>query len=270
MSGELSGRVAVVLGAGSLGEGIGIGKAIALAFAGAGAHVAAFDVDLAAAQETARLCEEAGGRAEAGAVDVLDDAALTAAIADVAERHGRIDVLHCNVGLGKAGPSAATSAADWRRIADANLTSLHVATSAVVPVMSARGGGVVLATSSIAGLRDVGYPHLAYGATKAAAIHFMRLFAIEHAAAGIRANTVIAGLIDTPRIRKTLASSYGGRSFDEARAARAAQVPLARMGTAEDVADAALFLASDRAAYITGTELLVDGGLAATVRQAGM
>ena len=267
MKRELQGRVALVLGAGSLGEGIGIGKAICLAFCRAGATVVAADRDLAAAEETARVCRGAGGTAEAASVDVLDDTALEAFIEKTAERHGRIDILHCNVGLGRAGPSGETSPAEWRRIADANLTSLHVASQAVVPVMTRQGRGVVLATSSIAGIRHVGYPHLAYGATKAAAIQFIRLFAMEHAANGIRANTIVAGLIDTPRIRTTLAKAYAGRNIDEALAVRNAQVPLGRMGASVDVAEAALFLASDRASYITGTELLVDGGLASTVRQ---
>ncbi len=265
--GELQDRVAVVLGGGSIGPGIGIGKAICIAYAKAGAKVVVGDRDLTSASETAHVCTEAGGYAEPAAVDVLDEAALEAFLRRTASKHGRIDILYCNVGLGKAGPSEKTSADEWRRISDANLTSLHVATQAVVPIMEKGGGGVVLTTSSIAGIRDVGYPHLAYGATKAAAIHFMKLFAREHASKGIRANTIVAGLIDTPRIQQTLASSYGSRSLDEMKAARASQVPLGRMGTAEDIAEVALFLASDRAAYVTGTEILVDGGLATTVMQ---
>ena len=264
---DLEGRVALVLGGGALGPGWGIGRAICAVFARAGAHVVVADRDLAAAEETVAAIAAEGGAAEARAVDVLDDDALDSTVRDVSAAHGRLDVLYCNVGLGKAGPSDATSPAEWRRIADANLTSLHVATQAALPAMQAQRRGVVLVTSSVAGIRDVGYPHLAYGATKAAAIHFVRLFAREQAAYGIRANTVVAGLIDTPRIAKTLASSYGDRDLDAMRAARAALPPLGRMGTGFDVAEAALFLASDRAAYITGTEILVDGGLALTVRE---
>lgn len=266
-SGELAGRVAVVLGAGSIGPGIGIGRAVCIAYAKAGAKIVVVDRDLDAAAETVRVCREAGGSAEPAAVDVLDEIQLARSMQRTAAEYGRIDILHCNVGIGKAGPSQDTSVEEWRRISDANLTSLHVATQAVVPVMDKSGGGVVLATSSIAGIRDVGYPHLAYGATKAAAIHFMRLFAREHASKGIRANTIVAGLIDTPRIEKTLATSYGNRSIEQMKAARATQVPLGRMGTPDDIAEVALFLASDRAAYVTGTEILVDGGLATTVMQ---
>lgn len=234
-----------------------------MAFAREGAIVIVADRDLAAARETAALCD----CASAVGVDVTDDAAVTNLVTEVAQEHGKLDILYCNVGLGQAGPSEKTSPDDWRRFADANLTSLHVATQAAVGPMQANGGGVVLATSSIAGIRDIGYPHLAYGATKAAAIHFIRLFAMEHADKNIRANTIVAGLIDTPRISATLATSYGSRDEVQMKAARASQVPLGRMGAAQDVAEAAVFLASDRAAYVTGTELIVDGGLSNTVRQ---
>ena len=259
----LDGKVAIVLGGGAIRPGIGIGRAICMAFAEEGATVVVVDRDLEAAQETVKLCPGSVAKS----VDVLNDAALEALIAEVAEEHGGIDILYCNVGLGQAGPSSETTGESWRRISDANLTSLHVATQAAVGPMRAKGGGVVLTTSSIAGMRDVGYPHLAYGATKAAAIHFMKLFALEHAKDNIRANTIIAGLIDTPRIEATLARSYGDRDLGQMKVARASQVPLGRMGTSQDIAEAAVFLASDRAAYITGTEILVDGGLSNTTRQ---
>lgn len=284
---DLDGRVAVVLGGGSIGPGWGIGKAVSLLYAQAGATVVVADRDLPAAQETCRLiaqesdtresdaqandtqegdARQAGTPAEAIALDVTDDAALAGALDAVIARHGRIDVLYFNVGIGKAGPSGETSPADWRRICDANLTALHLAAATVLPAMRAQGRGVILATSSIAGLRDVGYPHLAYGTTKAAVIQYLRLLAVENAPYGIRANTIIPGLIDTPRIEKTVAGAYGAADLDRMKALRAGQCPLGRMGTAFDVAEAALFLACDRAAYITGTELLVDGGLAATTR----
>ncbi|MCJ2087685.1 SDR family oxidoreductase [Methylobacterium sp. E-005] len=262
---DLEGRVAVVLGAGSIGAGWGIGKAIGLLYARAGAHVVAADRDLSAAQETRDLILREGGSAEAVCVDVSDDDGLAACLKAAGAARGGIDILYFNVGIGKAGPSTETSAAEWRRISDANLTALHLAATTVLPDMRARRRGVILATASIAGLRDVGYPHLAYGATKAALIQYLRLLAVENAPYGIRANTIVPGLIDTPRIEKTVAGAYAG-GLDRMKALRASQCPLGRMGTAFDVAEAALFLASDRAAYVTGTELLIDGGLAATAR----
>lgn len=272
MSGEsdtgLQGRIALVIGAGSIASGIGIGRAIAICLAREGAHVIAADSDLASARETVTHVTEAGGSAEAATVDVLDDVSITGLISDIEARHGRLDILHCNVGLGKSGPSENTTPADWRRISDANLTSLHVAAQAAIPMMRARGGGVITVTSSIASIRHVGYPHLAYSATKAGANQFARALAVELAPDNIRVNSIIAGLIDTPRIGVTLANSYGDRTEAQMRAARAAQCPLGRMGSAWDIAEAAVFLASDKAGYITGTELVVDGGLSASIRQA--
>ncbi|MBK5926740.1 SDR family NAD(P)-dependent oxidoreductase [Rhodobaculum claviforme] len=264
---ELRDRVAVVLGAGSIAEGIGIGRAIAMDFARHGARVVAADRDADAATETVAAIALEGGFATPAVVDVCDDAALTEMLGQVEAAEDRIDILHCNVGLGRSGPSADTTPAEWRRIADANLTALHVAAQAVLPGMRARGRGVILVTSSIAGVRDVGYPHLAYGTTKAAAIQFARLLASEVAPDGIRVNAIVAGLIDTPRIGVTLANAYGGLSEAEMRARRHAQCPLGRMGSAWDVAHAATFLASDRAGYITGAALVVDGGLSNAIRQ---
>lgn len=269
MAGDLEGRVALVLGGGSVGPGWGIGKAVSVAYAKAGAQVVVADRDLGSAEETCGLIVQEGGAGTAAAVDVTDDAALVGTLRSVLETHGRVDVLYFNVGIGKAGPSVDTSPADWRRICDANLTALHVAATTLLPAMRTQRHGVILATSSIAGLRDIGYPHLAYGATKAAMIQYLRLLAVENASFGIRANTIIPGLIDTPRIEKTVASAYGSANLSEMKELRASQCPLGRMGTAFDIAEAALFLASERASYITGTELLIDGGLAATTRQPG-
>ena len=267
MAEELAGRVAVVLGAGSIAAGIGIGRAISMDFARAGAHVIAADRDAASAEETVAAITVEAGRAESAVVDICDDAALTALLGQVEASQGRIDILHCNVGLGRSGPSEDTSPAEFRRICDANLTSLHVAAQAVLPGMRTRRQGVILITSSIAAIRDIGYAHLAYGATKAAAIQFARLLAAENAAFGIRVNTIVAGMIDTPRIGVTLARAYGELSEAEMCARRHAQCPLGRMGSAWDIAHAATFLASDRAGYITGAELVVDGGLSNSIRQ---
>jgi len=264
---DLKGRVALVIGAGSIATGVGIGRAISLYLARAGAHVIAADYDLDAAQDTVARIHDEGGQAEASVVNVLEDDSIISMMDGISARHGRLDILHCNVGLGRSGPSDQTSAADWRRISDANLTSLHVAAQAALPMMRAQGRGVITVTSTIASIRHVGYPRLAYAATKAGANQFARALAVELAPEGIRVNAIIAGLIDTPRIGVTLAQSYGDRSEQEMRDARARQCPMGRMGTAWDIAEAAVFLASDRAGYITGTELVVDGGLSASVRQ---
>lgn len=266
MSRILANYVAVVLGGGTVGPGWGIGKAICNAYAESGAFVIVADQDIGSANATVDTIREHGDRADAYEVDVTDDEQMADTLKSVEQSHGRIDILHCNVGIGKAGPSANTTSADWRKIADANLTSLHVASNLVLPGMRARRKGVILTTSSIAAIRDVGFAHLAYGATKAAAIQYMRLVAIENASYGIRANSIIAGLIDTPRIENTLVNSYGNVSLDGLKSKRASQCPLGRMGTAFEVANAAVFLASNKASYITGIDLVVDGGLSATVK----
>jgi NAD(P)-dependent dehydrogenase (short-subunit alcohol dehydrogenase family) len=128
--------------------------------------------------------------------------------------------------------------------------------------MIQRGGGAIVTVSSVAGIRYVGYPHLAYSVTKAALIQFTRMIAQEYAAEGIRANTVIPGLIDTPRIKKNVSAAFSTHGNQaQLRDTRKHQVPMKRMGTAWEVANAIAFLASDDASYITGTELIVDGGL---------
>lgn len=260
----LQDRVCVVVGGGSIAPGWGIGKAIAAAYAREGGRVAIADINLDSARESAAIIEKEGGCAIPFEVDVTNDLSITSLMASVEKEFGRIDVLHNNVGLAKSGDPALTTPEDWRRIQDANVTSLHIATQAVLPGMKARRKGVILTTSSIAARQHLGYSSLAYATTKAAALYFTRTLAIEYAAYGIRANTILAGLIDTPRIKIYLKNAYQG-SVEEMRAQRHRVVPLGRMGDAWDIAEAAVFLASDRARYITGTELVVDGGLSSTV-----
>lgn len=264
VDGCLEGKVCLVLGAGSRSSEWAIGKAIAVAYARAGAQVVVGDVELSAAEAVADLIESEGGVALAQAVDVCDESSVGDAVSATVERFGTICVLHNNVGIGKSGPSADTSTADWRRISDANLLSLHIATQKVLPVMKRAGTGVVLNTSSITSLSHIGVNHLAYGVTKAAANHFCKLIAVEYASSGIRANAIVVGTVDTPRIRSTMLAAYGNE--EEMLRKRVAQIPLGFMGNAWDVANAAVFLASDRARFISGIELIVDGALTATTR----
>ncbi len=262
--GCLDGAVCLVIGGGALASGWSIGKAVAVAYARAGAKVAVGDLDLAAARNVAEMIETDGGEALAVQVEAADEASVGRAVGSAVERFGRLTVLHNNVGVGKSGDSGSTTVADWRRIADANLLSLHIATQKAVPVMEQAGGGVILNTSSITSLAHIGVHHLAYGATKAAANHFCKLVAVEYAARGIRANSIVVGTVDTPRIRNTMMAAYG--SEDDMLRKRASQVPLGFMGDAWDVANAAVFLASPRARFISGAELVIDGGLTATTR----
>jgi NAD(P)-dependent dehydrogenase (short-subunit alcohol dehydrogenase family) len=258
---RLDGRTAFVAGGGSAGPGWSIGRASSVTYARQGAKVCVADRDLDSARETLRLIEEEGGEAIALVGDISDEADVDRLFREAREAFGPVDILHYNVGIGKVGGPAQTSAADLARIHAVNVGGLLLATRAVLPDMKERRRGAIVAISSVAAHRYLGYPHLAYGVTKAAVEQFIRLVALEHAPFGIRANTVVPGLIDTPRIASTVASQYSTDDLGEARQARDRQVPTGRMGTAWEVAYACGFLVSDAASYVTGTELLVDGGL---------
>lgn len=258
---RLAGKVALVAGAGASAAGWSIGKASCVTLARRGAAVIALDCDLAAAEDAAREVEAAGGQALPVQADVSDPDAMRRAV-DAALRHaGRIDILQANAGIGKVGGPEDTSLEDWDRIQQVNVTSLLIALKLVVPVMRGQGGGAVVAVSSVAGMRYIGYPHLAYSVSKAAVTHFARMAAQQYASDGIRVNTVVPGLIDTPRVSRNVARMFDANDLQAARTARDRQVPMGRMGTPWEVADAVAFLASNEASYITGTELLVDGGL---------
>lgn len=258
---DLSGRVVFVAGGGSAGPGWSIGRAACVTYARLGARVCVADRDAASAEETTALIQTEGGEAATFIGDVALEDDVQRLFAEATARFGAIDVLHHNVGIGKTGGPMETSAEDLDRIHAVNVRSLLLCAQQVLPGMAERAHGSIIAISSVAGMRYVGYPHLAYSVTKAAVVQFTRMVAQQYAAQGVRANTVVPGLIDTPRIAGTVAKMFSGTSLDEARAARARQVPTGRMGTAWDVAHACAFLASDAAAYITGTELVVDGGL---------
>jgi NAD(P)-dependent dehydrogenase (short-subunit alcohol dehydrogenase family) len=258
---DLRGRVVFVAGAGSSGPGWSIGRASSVTYARLGASVCVVDRDAASAAGTTALIHAEGGSAETFVGDVALDGDVQRLFDEARARFGPIDVLHHNVGIGKIGGPMETSVQDFDRIHSVNVSSLLLASRQVLPDMVARGRGSIVAISSVAGLRYIGYPHLAYSVTKAAVIQFTRLLAQQYASSGVRANTVVPGLIDTPRIANTVAKMFSADDLDEAKAARDRQVPMGRMGTAWDIAHACAFLASDAAAYVTGTELVVDGGI---------
>lgn len=268
MAGRLDGRRAVVIGAGSSGPGWGNGKAAAVLFAREGAKVLCVDVDEAAAAETVGIIEGEGGSARTFRADVTDGTQVEALVGACLDAWGGIDVLQFNVGiLGLGGPVEA-SEETWRRVLDVNLTSLFLCAKHVLPVMErqfeATGrGGAIVAISSIAGIRDIGVPYVAYNASKGAVIPFVRSVALQYAKKGIRANAVLPGLMNTPMIREPLKGAYADGDIERMIAIRDAQCPTGRMGDAWDVAYASLFLASDEAKYVTGTELVVDGGITA-------
>jgi NAD(P)-dependent dehydrogenase (short-subunit alcohol dehydrogenase family) len=258
---RLKDKIAIVIGAGqSPGEGLGNGRATVLRFVQEGATVVAVDRDLASAEETVAMARQ-HGRCVAFEADVTQESTLAAMIASTRQEFGRIDVLHYNVGVSLAGgdapPTEITEEA-FDRVVAVNLRGCVMAVKHVLPVMRAQRSGVILTISSLAAYED--YPYVAYKATKSAMIAFTQQIAIQNAEYGIRANCILPGLMDTPMAVDTRARRTG-KPRAEVAAARDARVPLRhKMGTAWDVAHAALFLASDEANFITGVALPVDGG----------
>jgi len=259
---RLKGKIAIVVGAGQgPGEGMGNGRATALRFAQEGAKVLAVDRKLASAQETVAMIAKEGGQAAAFEADVTKEKTLVSMIAEAINRWSRIDILHNNVGVsiagGDASPTEITEEA-FDRIAAINLRGTIMATKHVLPIMRQQHAGVIINISSVAALES--YPYVAYKATKAGMIAFTQQVAIQNAQYGIRANVILPGLMDTPMAVDTRARA-SGKPRAQVAAERDARVPLRhRMGTAWDVANAALFLASDEANFITGVALPVDGG----------
>jgi NAD(P)-dependent dehydrogenase (short-subunit alcohol dehydrogenase family) len=262
MADRLAGKVAIVVGAGQgPGEGLGNGRATALRFAQEGARVVAADSRLASAEETAAMAAKEGGVCVAFAADVTVEAQLEKLVAFAREKFGRVDILHNNVGVsiagGDAGPLEITEAA-FDRIAAINLRGTIMACKHVLPLMRAQHAGSIINISSVAAWEN--YPYVAYKATKAALVAYTQQLAIHNADHGVRANVILPGLMDTPMAVDTRARATG-KTRAEVAAMRDARVPLRhRMGTAWDVANAALFLASDEANFITGVALPVDGG----------
>jgi len=265
MSGRLSGKIAIVVGAGQTpGDTIGNGRATAILFAREGATVVAVDRDAASAEETAAMIAAEGGVASAWRADATREVECRALMEHCVAAHGRIDVLHNNVGIGggDAGPAHVDEDA-WDRIMAVNLKSVVLPCKHVLPVMRGQRSGAIVNVSSIAAVCAT--PIVAYKASKAAVNAYTQSLAIGNAKHGIRANVVMPGLIDTPMAIEGISRALGIPK-DELVRARDAQVPLgAKMGTAWDVAHAALFLASDEARFITGAVLPVDGGQSARV-----
>ena len=259
---RLQDKTAIVIGAGQgPGTGMGNGRATVLRFAQEGAKVLAVDRDLRSAEETAAMVKPAGA-CIAFEADVTKEATLAAAIAEAHKRFGRVDILHYNVGVSIAGgdarPTEITEEA-FDRVCAINLRGAVMAVKHVLPVMRAQGAGVIIMISSVSALEN--YPYVTYKATKAAMIAFTQQIAIQNAEFGIRANVILPGLMDTPMAVDTRARASNRPRADIA-AERDARVPLGRkMGTAWDVANAALFLASDEAGFVTGVSFPVDGGL---------
>ena len=262
MAARLQGKVALIVGAGCVGPGWGNGRAAAVLFAREGAKVFAVDKDAATMTETvARVGSD--GEIVTHVCDALDDAEVAAMTAACRRRFGRIDILVNNVGGSAAGGVAEMSEQDFDRQIDYNLKSVFLSCRYVIPVMIEQGGGAIVNTASSSGIRYTGAPQIGYASSKAAVIQFSRVTAVQYARHGIRVNTVIPGQMHTPMVEARLAGQRAGGDVEALLKSRVARIPLGFMGDGRDTANAALFLASDEARFITGTEIVVDGGMTA-------
>ncbi len=258
---RLADRVALVFGAGSVGPGWGNGKASAVAYARAGAKVVCVDINRSAAEETVGIIRGEGGSAEALACDVTKLMEVEDVVARTTALFGPVDILHNNVGHAKMGGPPDLTEDEWRREMDLNVTGMFLACKVVIPTMVARRSGVITNISSSAGIRYVGYPYTSYYAAKGAVNQFTVGVALQYARDGIRCNAILPGLMDTPLIYQQITVQYA--SPDDMVKARHEATPMGRMGTGWDVANAAVFLASDEASYINAVCLPVDGGFTA-------
>lgn len=260
---DMTDKVVLITGIGCQDEGWGNGIAIATLFARQGAKIFGCDLVYAAAEASRNriLAELPNATVDILQADATSSKDVQAFVEACISKHQRIDVLINNVGMSEKGDPATMSEDLWTRQIDVNLKSVYLTTHLVLPIMEKQAsGGNVVNVSSVAGLRYVGKPQVAYASAKAAIIQFTKVTAVLYAPKGVRLNTVVPGLIDTPLVKR-LADKYAGGDYEGFRETRAKQVPAKRMGTAFDVAHAALFLASAEAGYVTGTEIVVDGAL---------
>lgn len=256
MTGRLSEKVAVITGGGS-----GIGRAAALRFAAEGARLAILDLAVPAAEETVALVTSAGAQAMAVATDVADATSVAAAFDAVADRFGRVDVLLNNAGIVSRGSVAVADEADWDRCFAVNVKGVFLCARAALPHMNPAAGqtGSIVNIASVAGL--VAVEHVAaYCASKGAVISLTRSMANDLAGQRVRVNAICPGTVLTP-LMAPLIALRGGGDYDRGMAMTVEKYPIGRLGTVEDIANLALFLASEEASFMTGSILTSDGGM---------
>ncbi|KEY71191.1 hypothetical protein S7711_02302 [Stachybotrys chartarum IBT 7711] len=260
---NLSGKVALVIGLGQSGDdGWGIGAACAVALAKQGAVIFGGNRSLSSTKRTKEAVEAGGGTCDVVATDATNSASVKELVDACIAKHGRIDILLNNVGYSEPGSAASMAEDVWGAQMDVNLKSVYLACHHVLPIMEAQpSGGAIVCISSIAGLRYIGKPQIAYSTAKAAILQFVNATAVMCAAKGVRVNAVVPGLMETPYTRKLADRFPVGGGYEAFKGLREKQVPMGRMGDAWDVANAVVFLASDEARYITGQPLVVDGGI---------
>jgi NAD(P)-dependent dehydrogenase (short-subunit alcohol dehydrogenase family) len=263
MSGRLQDRIAIVTGAGCVGPGWGNGRATAVRFAEEGAKIFAVDRNLDSVNETIERVKAAGGEIVIHQCDVTHAASVEVMVKTCLDRFGRIDILVNNVGGSTHGGPVEMSEDVWDAQVDYNLKSVFLTLKHVLPVMEKQKTGAIINIASTSGLRWTGAAQVGYSATKAGVIQLSRVVAVQYADKGIRVNTVVPGQLHTPMVEARLAGQRAGGDVEALLKSRLERIPIGFMGDGRDTANAALFLASDDARLITGTEIVVDGGMTA-------
>ncbi|OAG39294.1 hypothetical protein AYO21_06498 [Fonsecaea monophora] len=263
---DLNGKVVLLTGVGQMGDptmwGNGAATAKVLACE-CRANVFACDLYLDAAEHTKKRIEADGGVCDVMAADVTSATQVKAFVEACMKKYGRIDVLVNNVGRSVPGGPAEIDEATWDGQTNVNLKSVYLTCHEVLPIMEKQGSGSIINLSSVAGLRYVGKPQVAYAAAKAAIVQFTKTTAVIYAKKGVRLNTVVPGLMHTPLVGY-LADKYANGDLEGLIARRNNQVPMGKMGDGFDIANAIAFLASEKSRYITGQKIVVDGGLIST------
>ena len=260
---RLTNKVAIITGAGCVGPGWGNGRATAVRFAQEGAKVFAVDIDLDAMAETQKMIAEFGGDFTPYVADVTQAESVQSMVQACLDRYGKIDILVNNVGGPAPGGPVSMSEASFDAQIDLNLKSVFLTCKYVIPVMEQKGAGSIVNIASISGIRFSGAAQVGYAVSKAGVIQFGRVVAIEYAKKGIRINSILPGQLHTPLVDAVLAKTQSGGDIEALLKRRQARIPMPFVGDGRDTANAALFLASDEARFITGTELIVDGGMTA-------
>ena len=264
MSGRLQNHIAIVTGAGSVGPGWGNGRATCVRFAEEGAKIFAIDRDPDKTAETVERVTAVGGEIVTYQCDVTSNESVAAMVKACVDRFRRIDVLVNNVGGSAHGGPVDMPEEVWDAQVDYNLKSVFLTCKHVLPIMEKQKSGAIVNVASTSGIRFTGAFQVGYAATKAGVIQLSRVVAVQYAAKGIRVNTVVPGQLHTPMVEARLARQRAGGDVKALLEQRQKRIPIGFMGDGRDTANAALFLASDEARFITGTEIVVDGGM--TVR----
>ncbi len=259
---DLKDKIAIVSGCGSIGNGFGNGRAIATLLARQGAKVIGTDINEEAGKNTADFIKKEGNDFAFHKVNMTDEDAVKEFFYKAETQNKKVDILVNVVGQSEPGGPVEIDSSTWQHQFMLNLNTAYFCIKYAIPIMEKNLGGSIVSISSVAGLRYVGKPQVGYSSSKAALIQMTKTTAVIEAKKNIRLNCVVPGLMHTPLVDR-LAQKYAGGDYEGFVKKRHNQVPMGKMGESWDVANAVLFLCSDEAKYITGTEIIVDGGLVA-------